>query len=98
MDHEPTPLLRERTTKDATSPGGVTVSVADIAVPLYVAVMRAEVATTTVAVSMMKTALREPAGTVTLAGTFTTVGLSLVSVTSAPLAGAALASVTVACG
>src|SRR6266850_1021018 len=30
----PAPLLRERTTKEATSPGGVTVSVADIAVPL----------------------------------------------------------------
>src|SRR2546430_11040323 len=46
----------------------------------------------------MKTALRDPAATVTLAGTFTTAGLSLVSVTSAPPPGAALASATVACG
>src|SRR4051812_172214 len=42
--------------------------------------------------------LRCPAGTVTVAGTRATVGLLLVSTTSAPPSGAAEASATVACG
>jgi hypothetical protein len=60
--------------------------------------MRTVVEVSTVAVSTRKFALRDPAGTVTDAGTLTTVGLSLVTETSAPPSGAGEASVTVACG
>src|SRR5882762_5521300 len=94
----PAPRVRERTTYDATSAGGVTVSVAVIDVPPYDAEIATLVRTTTVAVSTMNVALCDPGETVTDAGTLATVGLSLFSTTSAPPSGAAAASVTVACG
>jgi hypothetical protein len=76
----------------------MTVSVADIDAPAYVAVMTTAVLVTTVDVSMMNVVLRAPPGTVTLAGTRAAAVSLLDSSTSAPPAGAVLASVTVACG
>ena len=56
------------------------------------------VGVTTVDVSTRKLMLREPAGTVTLAGTLAVFASLLDKTTIAPPPGAALASVTVACG
>jgi len=76
----------------------VTVNVADIAAPAYVAVMTTLMLVITVDVSTINVVLRAPPGTVTLAGTLAVVVSLLDSTTSAPPAGALLASVTVACG
>jgi hypothetical protein len=64
----------------------------------YVAVITTVVGVTTVEVSMRNVLLRAPAGTVTVAGTLAVAASLLESRTSAPPSGAALASVTVACG
>jgi hypothetical protein len=76
----------------------VTVNVADIDAPAYVAVITTLMFVTTVDVSMMNVVLRAPPGTMTLAGTLAVPVSLLESNTSAPPDGAGLASVTVACG
>jgi hypothetical protein len=96
--HAPRPLSGDRTTNAALSCGAVTVSVADIAELAYVAVIVTVVDDCTVAVSTRNVALREPAATVTVAGSFTTLASLVDSTTSAPPSGAGEASVTVTCG
>jgi len=99
--HAPVPRLRERTTNDEPSgplPAGLTVRVADMDEPPYVAVMTTLVLAITVDVSMMNVAVRAPPATVTVAGTLAIAESLLDSSTSAPPEGAALGSVTVPCG
>jgi len=98
ITHAPAPFAGDLTTNAALKGGGVTVSVDDIAVPAYDAVIVTVVDARTVDVSTRNVALRDPDATVTLAGTLAIAGLLLVVSTSAPPSGAALASVTVACG
>jgi hypothetical protein len=74
------------------------VSVADIDALPYVAVMTTVVGATTVEVSTGNVTVREPAGTVTEAGTLAAEVSLLDSSTVPPPTGAALTSVTVACG
>jgi hypothetical protein len=66
--------------------------------PAYDAVSVTVLDEGTVDVSTRKVTVRDPAGTVTVWGTLTTVESLLVSRTSAPPPGAADARVTVACG
>src|SRR5436190_705272 len=75
--------------------GGFTASVAAFAAPLKVAVMVTAVCAVTGSVVMAKVAVIAPAATVTDAETIAALTLLLVSVTTAPPAGAAVASVTV---
>src|SRR5436190_21884032 len=98
--HAPVPRVRDRTANAVVvdNENGVTVSVAVIDAPAYDDVILTVVEAETVAVSITKVALRAPAATVTVAGTFATAVLSLGSCTNAPPPGAALASVTVPCG
>src|SRR5205814_4344238 len=75
--------------------GGFTVSVADWARPLYVAVIVTACTAVTVLVAIAKVTVVALAGTVTVAGTVATLRLLLASVTTAPPAGATWPSVTV---
>src|SRR5206468_6700676 len=74
---------------------GFTTSVAVLAAPLYAAVIVTVVTVVTVLLVITKVAVVAPAATVTEAGTAAALMLLLVSVTTAPPAGAAVASVTV---
>jgi hypothetical protein len=78
----------------AAGPAGFTVNVAVLATPLKAAEMVAAVEALTVVVAIVKLALVEPAGTVTLAGTLVALEFSD-SETAAPPLGAAALSVTV---
>ena len=94
------PVLPEPPTTDAgtaVSPvrGGFTTRVTTLEPPLFVAVMFADVTAMTGVVVMANVAVVAPAATVTEAGTAATVVLLLVSVTTAPPAGAGPFSVTV---
>src|SRR5262245_24481757 len=75
--------------------GGFTVSVAVFATPSYVAVIVTAVTAVTAVVVIANVAVVVPAATVTDAGTVAALRSLLVSVTSAPPAGAAALSVTV---
>jgi len=77
--------------------GGVTVNVVVRVMPAYVAVIVILVFAVTDDVLTPKGALEVPAATVTLAGTETTEGFELLSVTAAPPLGAAPVNVIVPC-
>src|SRR5881392_4273564 len=87
------PLTAAGLTLTPTSPaaGGFTVSVAVLATPLRVAVMVTAVTAVTALLVIAKVAVVAPAATVTEAGTVAALMLLLVSVTTAPPAGATVA-------
>src|SRR6187431_2443183 len=88
--HPSLPLVGEVTTKDASSPGAITVSAAVRVVPLKLALIVEEELLGTVDVFTVNEALDWPPTTITVDGTCATVGLLLVSVTRTPLEGAAV--------
>ena len=98
----PVTLVGFRVTEDKLAGGGgagtgLTVSVAVRVEPLKELEMVTRLVAVTVTVLMLKEALVEPAGTVTLAGVEATLGLLLERVTTAPPLCAALLKVTVPC-
>jgi len=89
--------LTETADNEAGGGGGVTVSVAVFAAPLYTPVIVTGVDALTAVVVTLNVALVAPAATVTLAGTVATAVLLPDSVTTAAPAGAALVNVAVPC-
>src|SRR6185369_7398733 len=83
------------TPASAAGPAGFTVSVAVLTTPLYVAVMVTAVGTVPPMVLTANVFVVAPAATVTVPCTVAAAPLLLLSVTTAPPAGAALVSVTV---
>ena len=77
------------------APGGVTVSVPVLVVPLYEAVMTTVTFAETGEVVIVKDPVKPTGGTVTVAGTLATAGLLLDRVTTAPFAGAGVLRTTV---
>src|SRR5205085_2595399 len=90
----PTPPFTAAGFRVTPTSGGFTVSVAVLDAPTHVAVMLACVTVVTALVVTANVALVAPAATGTDGGTVAALRLLLVSVTTAPPAGAALVSVT----
>src|SRR5512132_3042242 len=91
----PTPPVTAAGVTVTPTNGGFSVSVTILDAPTHVAVMLACVGTVTALVVTANVFVVAPAATVTESGTVAAAPLLLVSVTTAPPAGAALVSVTV---